>query len=185
MLHLLHDLLDSSALRAGKLDVKPVLQNPVEVLREAFDSFVLLARDKGIKLGWRVPEVLPPAEIDFNRLLEVFCNLLSNAIKYSQAQQTVELGARERGAELEVWTRDTGQGIREEELPRLFQPFAKLSSIPTAGEQSTGLGLSIAKEIVELHGGRFSVQSIVGEGSTFTVHLPLPRANGTGVSKTT
>jgi len=179
MLHLLRDLLDISALRAGKLEVNPVLQNPIDLLRQAFDSFVLQARKKGVDLCWSVPDTLPAAEFDFNRLLEVFSNLLSNAIKFSASGQSVEFGAREAGKQLEVWTRDTGQGIREEELPRLFEPFARLSSQPTGGEKSTGLGLSIAKEIVDLHQGRFSVESTVGAGTTFTVHIPLRHPNGT------
>ena len=176
MLALLTDLLDISALRAGKLEIKPVLQEPTEVLREAFDSFVLRAREKNIDLVWEVPKNLPPAAFDFNRILEVLSNLLSNALKFSFPGGVIRLGAREHAGLLEMSVRDAGQGICAAELPRMFEPFARLSSRPTGGEKSTGLGLSIIKEIVELHHGRISVSSVQGEGTTFVVHLPLGRA---------
>ena len=173
MLALLSDLLGVSALRAGKLEIRPVLQDPVDVLREAFNAPVLAARDKGITLGWEVPESLPPAEFDFNRILEVLSNLLSNAIKFCSQGDSVHLGAVERGSDLEVWVRDTGPGIHPDELPHLFEPFAKLSAKPTAGEKSTGLGLSIAKDIVDLHHGQIWAGSVFGEGTTFFIRVPL------------
>ena len=124
-------------------------------------------------MGRQVADALPLAEIDSRRLLEVFSNLLSNAIKYSAAGARVTFGAWADDGELRVSVKDTGQGMKAEEMPRLFQPFGRLSSKPTGGETSTGLGLSIAKEIVDLHGGRLAVESTLGQGTTFTVHLPL------------
>lgn len=76
-------------------------------------------------------------------------------------------------SDIEISVRDTGPGIRHEDLPLLFEPFVKLSNKPTAGEPSTGLGLSIVKEIVELHGGQITVESAPGQGTTFKVNLPL------------
>ena len=173
MLALLQDLLDVSALRSGKLEVKPSLQDPRDVLREAFDSFILPARQKGVKMVWEVPERLPPVEIDFNRILEVLSNLLSNGVKYCKTGESVHLAAETNDGTLALIVRDTGPGIQREELPRLFEPFAKLSSVPTAGEKSTGLGLSIVKEIVQLHGGQIRAESAPGRGSTFRIELPL------------
>ncbi|MEA2624972.1 MAG: two-component system, NtrC family, sensor kinase [Candidatus Binatota bacterium] len=173
MLALLSDLLGVSALRAGKLEIRPLLQDPVDVLREAFNAPVLAAREKGIRMHWEVPEALPPAEFDFNRILEVLSNLLSNAIKFCSQGQSVHLGAGENGSYLDIWVRDTGPGVAAHELPHLFEPFAKLSAQPTAGEKSTGLGLSIAKDIVDLHGGEIWADSVLGGGTTFSIRLPL------------
>jgi signal transduction histidine kinase len=173
MLALLSDLLGVSALRAGKLEIRPLLQDPVDVLREAFNAPVLAAREKGIRMHWEVPEALPPAEFDFNRILEVLSNLLSNAIKFCSQGQSVHLSARENGSYLDIGVRDTGPGIAAHEIAHLFEPFAKLSAKPTAGEKSTGLGLSIAKDIVDLHGGEIWADSVLGEGTTFSIRLPL------------
>jgi signal transduction histidine kinase len=179
MLHLLEDLLETSTIQTGQFQVKPVLQNPVEVLRQAFEGFMLPAHDKGVQLTWEVPENLPPTELDFNRVLEVLCNLISNGIKYCEPRQSVHLGAHAINGRLEISVRDTGPGIKSEEIPHQFKPYAKLSNKPTGGEKSTGLGLSIVREIVELHGGNVFVDSTPGSGTTFNVELPLHHPHAT------
>jgi signal transduction histidine kinase len=168
----LQDLLSASVAR-GKLTLKPVLQDPTKILREAFDECVLIARNKGIKLVWEVPATLPSAELDELRLTEMLSNLIANGIKFCFPGQSVFLAAAAFNSHLEISVRDDGPGIRKEELPHLFEPFTRLSNKPTAGEPSTGLGLSIVKQIVEEHGGYVSVESAVGQGTTFTLHLPL------------
>jgi signal transduction histidine kinase len=173
MLQLIEDLLCASATRTGKLELKPVLQDPAKVLRQAFDRFLLPARKKGVQLLWEVPPGLPPTELDSERLAEVLSNLISNGLKFCSPGQSVTLGARVVDSKLEIWVRDNGPGIQKAELPHLFDPFTKLSNRPTGGEPSTGLGLSIVKQIVELHGGHVSVQSVVGQGTMFTLQLPL------------
>jgi len=170
---LLQDILSASTTGNGKLTLRPVLQDSADILRQAFDRFVLMARKKGIQLIWEVPAQLPPAELDSLRMVEVLSNLLSNSIKFCSRGQSVYLAARAANGQLEIVVRDTGPGIGPEELPNLFEPFAQRSSKPTAGEPSTGLGLSIVKQIVELHGGRVSVESALGRGTAFTLHLPL------------
>src|SRR5207244_8024315 len=82
MLLLLQDLLSVSATRSGKLELKPVFQDPVKILRQAFDGFVLIARKKGVKLVWEVPANLPSAELDAERIAEVLSNLISNGLKF-------------------------------------------------------------------------------------------------------
>lgn len=173
MLLLIKDLLSASATRSGKLELTPVFQDSVKILRQAFDEFVLAARKKGIELVWDVPSRLPSAELDAPRIVEVLSNLISNGLKYCSHGQSVALAARIVNSDIEISVRDTGPGIRHEDLPHLFEPFVKLSNKPTAGEPSTGLGLSIVKEIVELHGGQITVESAPGQGTTFKVNLPL------------
>ena len=172
MLLLIKDLLSASATRSGKLELTPVFQDSVKILRQAFDEFVLPARKKGIELVWDVPSRLPSAELDAPRIVEVLSNLISNGLKYCSHGQSVALAARIVNSDIEISVHDTGPGIRHEDLPHLFEPFVKLSNKPTAGEPSTGLGLSIVKEIVELHGGQITVESAPGQGTTFKVNLP-------------
>ena len=100
-------------------------------------------------------------------------NVVSNAINYSESETEVEVGIKEGDENaLIIYVEDQGQGIPEDDLEDLFVPFAKISSEPTAGEKSTGLGLAIAKKIVEAHGGDIQVESEVGGGSTFFVSIP-------------
>jgi signal transduction histidine kinase len=105
------------------------------------------------------------------RIRQVLYNLLSNAIKFTAAAGEVALEARQVGQELQIAVRDTGTGIRSEDLPRLFREFEQLEAGDT--DAGTGLGLALSKRLVELHGGSIEVQSEWGRGSTFTVHLPL------------
>jgi two-component system, sensor histidine kinase and response regulator len=172
MLSLLSDLLDVSALRAGKMAFHPERQSVVPMLREAFDSVTLAARQKGIALNKEIHDDLPAVEFDRQHLLAVVSNLLSNAVKFCSAGARVTLGSRPSGDRVEIWVEDDGPGIRPDEMPRLFEPFARLSARPTGGEKSTGLGLSIAKEIVERHGGSISATSTPGQSTTFHIELP-------------
>jgi two-component system, sensor histidine kinase and response regulator len=173
MLALLSDLLDVSALRSGKMTFHPERQSLAPMLTDAFDSVALAARQKGITLSREISDDLPIAEFDRQRLLAVVSNLLSNAVKFCSAGARVTLAARASSERVTISIQDDGPGIRADELPRLFEPFARLSARPTGGEKSTGLGLSIAKEIVESHGGTISAESIPGTRTTFVVELPL------------
>jgi signal transduction histidine kinase len=110
---------------------------------------------------------------DQQRIRQVLNNLLSNAIKFSPMHTVVQLRVYATPAGIEFSVSDHGQGIRAEELSRLFGAFQRTSAKPTAGEHSTGLGLSICKKIVELHGGHIGVESEVGRGSRFFFVLPL------------
>ena len=100
-------------------------------------------------------------------------NLLTNAIKFSPAGTTVDVACRQTKQSLEISVADQGPGIPSEDIDKLFGTFQKLSVQPTAGEKSTGLGLSIVKQIVNAHGGEITVDSKVGKGSVFTVRIPV------------
>jgi two-component system, response regulator PhcR len=111
---------------------------------------------------------------DQERIRQVLNNLLSNAIKFSPAHTLVRLTVLPKPTGVEFSVIDQGQGIRVEEQSMLFGAFQRTSTKPAAGEHSTGLGLSICKKIVELHGGTIGVQSEVGRGSRFFFTLPIP-----------
>jgi len=120
--------------------------------------------------------IAPPHQFwncDRDRLREAVDNLVSNAIKYSPRGGQIELSMSVDGDTIAIAVRDEGAGLSREDISRLFGRFQRLSAKPTGGESSTGLGLSIVKRIVELHGGRIDSESPgPGRGSTFTIRLP-------------
>ena len=142
----------------------PLLQECVSVMR-------LPASEKQQALILEAPEDLPEIRADRAKLKQVFLNLLSNAVKYTPAGGKITLSAEADPEELRVRVRDTGRGIPPEAMQNLFQKFYRGPGSERMAE-GTGLGLSIAGKIVEAHGGRISVESEVGKGTTFTVHLP-------------
>jgi signal transduction histidine kinase len=103
---------------------------------------------------------------------QVLNNLVSNALKFSVADTTIVVTLRCGAAEVTIAVADEGQGIAADELGKLFKPYSRTSTNSTANEKSTGLGLAIARRIVEAHGGRIRVESELGRGSTFYVSLP-------------
>jgi signal transduction histidine kinase len=152
--------------KAEKVDLGPFLQEMEDLGR-------LMAEKKGIAFQ-SVRQLGGVSAWVFSRngIRRVLENLLSNAVKYSHAGTTILLQAEAGNGKLVFLVRDQGEGIRPEEISRLFREFGRTSTQPTAGEFSTGLGLSIARSIVEAHGGKIRVESKKGAGSTFLFELP-------------
>jgi len=175
MLRLINDLLDVAKIEAGKLELAPSYQNVSNIILECLRTQSLVALKKQITLVNKVPADLPPAWVDPERIRQVLGNLLSNAFKFSQEGATVTVSAVKNGDFVEVSVADTGVGIPPEDVAKMFEKFAQISSRPTNGEKGTGLGLAIVRKIVELHGGRVWVKSKVGEGSTFTFSVPTTK----------
>jgi signal transduction histidine kinase len=173
MMNLLNDLLDIATIESGKIDLQPTPVAMRPYLRETEHYHRLLAERKKIHLITEVADNIPVAVFDRERIRQVLNNLLSNAIKFSPMHTVVRLQVLPTPAGIEFSVIDEGQGIRSEELVKVFGAFQRTSTKPTAGEHSTGLGLSICKKIVELHGGRIGVESEVGRGSRFFFILPL------------
>ena len=111
--------------------------------------------------------------MDPNRIDQVINNLVTNAIKFSKPGSRIVLRAICLKEAVAISVTDQGQGIPHEEISKMFQYFSMTNVRPTAGEKSTGLGLAIAKRMVEAHGGKIGVESQPGQGSTFTFTLPL------------
>ena len=131
-----------------------------------------LAEKKNIALDATLAD-LPPFAFDANRIAQVIDNLLSNAIKFSPPGTRVHIALEAAGMCAEFSVRDEGPGLSSEDQGKLFGPFQKLASRPTGDEPSHGLGLAIAKKMVEAHCGRLGVESSPGQGSTFRFEIPM------------
>ncbi|WP_437732782.1 ATP-binding protein [Sorangium sp. So ce1335] len=163
------DLLDASQIEACKLDLRVEERDLRDLAQEAVDLYRPVSPEHPIDLA--LPETPVLVCCDATRIEQVLNNLLSNALKYSPAGGQVDVAVRADGDGAEIAVRDRGLGIDPAELPHLFEPFQRLKS--SAGSiPGTGLGLAVAKRIVEAHGGRIRVESRPGAGSVFRIELP-------------
>jgi signal transduction histidine kinase len=173
MLRMLEELLDVVKIESGKLQLNFEKVQLETLLKKNIGINALIGAKKEIKLVLNIPQALPEITIDPIKIEQVLNNLISNAIKYSPKQTTVTVNVLSTGQLLLISVQDEGLGIPANELQKVFAPFSKISVQGTAGEKSTGLGLSIVKRIVTGHQGRIWVESDVGKGSTFYFTLPL------------
>lgn len=169
MERLLQDLLDVSRAEAGALSIERAPVDVAALIDEAFGLSLPQAEDKSVTLVRRVSGDVGSIEGDRNRLLQVLGNLLGNAIKFVPAGGQVSIGAQHLYGQVRVWISDDGPGIPAEQLPRVFDRFWQANR---SGSRGAGLGLAIAKSIVDAHGGQIGVHSQLGEGSTFFCWLP-------------
>lgn len=167
------DLLDMSRIVSGKVqldvircDLRPIVESAMESLRPAAEA-------KGIDYKKSFPPMRVIISGDPNRIQQVIYNLISNAIKFTESGGAVEVAIKRVASHVELSVIDTGKGISEEFLPFVFDRFRQADSSTTRKFGGLGLGLSIVKHIVEMHGGTVRVESKEGAGSTFTVMLPL------------
>jgi two-component system, OmpR family, sensor kinase len=174
MLRLIDDLLDISRIEAGKLDLDIQPVDLPALLRRNVALNQLLAARKAISLTCAVDDSAPLLELDVVKIEQVLNNLLGNAVKFSPAGSQVQVRLELLDGHVILSIADQGPGMGQEDLEKLFRPFQRGSVRSTAGEKSTGLGLAIARRVVEGHGGRIWVESQPGAGSTFFVLLPMP-----------
>jgi signal transduction histidine kinase len=173
MLALIDDLLDLNKIKMGAIRLDCEMVDLEELARRVVAAFLPMASSKKIQLKIAVPMSVPRIKADPIRLEQVLNNLVSNALKFSPENGRVVVGLSPLHSKVALWVSDTGPGIQKEELGMLFSEYAPRRNRPTAGEKSTGLGLAIAKRLVEAHHGSISVETKPGIGTTFTVHLPI------------
>ena len=174
LLDLINNILDLAKMEAGKMDlvfeeiyVPAIINEILKIIKEN-------ASGHNIILETEFDPELKPIKADRRALKQIIFNLLSNAIKFSKQEGgIVTVSAKREGDMVRISVSDTGIGIKEEELPRLFRKFEQLDSGISRKYEGTGLGLAITKQLVELHGGKIMVESKYGKGSTFSFLLPI------------
>ncbi len=171
---LIDDLLDMSRIVTGKLrlEVRPTELAPV--VQAALDAIRPAAEARGVRLSAALSPDAGPVSGDPTRLQQVVWNLLANAVKFTPRDGWVEVRLERAGTQVQVEVRDSGQGVKAEMLPHLFERFFQADSTSTRTHGGLGLGLAIVRHLVELHGGTASAHSAgEGQGATFTVRLPV------------
>lgn len=172
MRQLIDDILDITKIDSGAIALHPEKVEVVPFIDEVCDFNRYLAQQKGMMLSVNLERAPQHAVFDPRRIRQVINNLLSNAIKFSSKGTTLSLEVVDRDGSFSCSVTDQGPGIDPKDLAHIFVPFGEYINKPTGGEQSTGLGLTICKKIVELHGGALEIDSVVGRGSTFSFVLP-------------
>ncbi len=174
MLNLVNALLDWTRLQTGRISFAPSKTKLTEIVRSATQMLMGSAIQKGINIEADVTEDIF-VHADKNLLMQVFGNLIGNAIKFTKAGDYIKVIARKQsdGKFVEVRVKDSGVGIRKEDLNKLFKVDEKFTNPGTAGEKGTGLGLSLVYEIVKKHGGEIRVESEYGKGTEFIFTLPV------------
>ncbi len=173
MLDLLNNLLDVSKIESGSMELQLQQGLITDIIQQSISENKLAADKKEISLEYSIADKLPKSSFDAMQIQQVLSNLISNAIKYSHKGTHVEINADLQHDSIVVTVKDQGQGIPIAEQANLFLPFSKTSVKSTNGEKSTGLGLTIAKKVIEAHGGSIWMTSTVGQGSSFCFSLPL------------
>jgi signal transduction histidine kinase len=173
---LVSDLRDLSLAQAGRLVLDRRVTDLAALIADAVAVVLPYAAEKGVEVQSRLSPGMPPLLIDRDRVLQVTHNLLDNAIRHTPAGGAVTIGLEAKSAEAVLWVSDTGPGIAEDEQERVFDRFYRPDASRARSSGGAGLGLAIVRSLVEAHGGRVGVTSMVGQGSTFTIALPLEGA---------
>lgn len=171
MAQIVQELLELSRIESGRAPLEKRVATVDEMMQPAVDRMRLQATRAGLSLNCTLDEGLPSINADVDRIQQVLMNLLHNAVKFTPPGGEIDVTARRNGNFLQLEIRDTGVGIPDSDLPRIFERFYKADRARSGG--GTGLGLSVARHIVEAHGGRIWAESQVGRGSTFYFTLPI------------
>ncbi|MFL5217763.1 MAG: sensor histidine kinase, partial [Microvirga sp.] len=172
---LVNDVLDLSKIEAGQLTLALDDYSVGQVVQTVLSGTESLAKAKGLALTARVQEGLPIGRGDERRLTQVLLNLVGNAIKFTD-KGSVEIAAGAADGFFDIAVRDTGPGIAPDDQKRIFEEFQQVDSSSTRQKGGTGLGLAISQRLVEMHGGTIAVESVLGEGSTFRIAVPVRAA---------
>lgn len=169
---LIDDILDFQKLDSGRMDFELRQEDIYLIINEVYQTMVHVAGQKSLEFGLSLEKDLPPVLCDRDKITQVLTNLVNNAIKFTDHGR-IDIMAKRGDNSVEVEVRDTGIGIRTEDLPKLFQRFSQLADGNDRRTGGSGLGLAISREIIEMHKGKLWVESKQGEGSSFFFILPI------------
>jgi hypothetical protein len=174
LMQLVKDILDLERLRAGKLKPNPQPSDLASLMHSAQELVEPMSQSAGITL------ICQPVALSFwvdpDQLMQVLTNLLSNAIKFSPRGSSIWLTAHRQEDSILLQVKDQGRGIPTEMLDKIFDPFQQVDASDSRQKGGTGLGLAICRNIIQNHGGQIWAESILGQGSVFSLRLPLHRS---------
>jgi two-component system phosphate regulon sensor histidine kinase PhoR len=171
---LVSELLELAKIESARVPLQIEPSDPCAIIQRAAERLALQAQRAGLSLDVECPPNATRVRADAVRLEQVLVNLLHNAIKFTPSEGSVWVGAEPLDGEARFYVRDTGVGIPEDDLPRVFERFYKTDQA-RSNKGGTGLGLAISKHIVEAHGGRIWAESVEGQGSTFSFTIPIAK----------
>lgn len=175
---IIEDILDISRIVTGKLRLDVQLVQPGKIVEAAIDSLLHAAESKSVRLQMLIDPLAGPVSGDPDRLQQIVWNLVSNAVKFTPKGGRIQVRLERVNSHIEIVVSDTGQGIAAEFLPHVFDRFRQADSSSSRQHGGLGLGLSIVKQLVEMHGGSLRAESAgIGQGATFTVALPVAVAH--------
>ena len=175
LLAVINDILDHSKAEAGRLEVSEEEVNVEETIAAALRVVAPRARSGGLEIATTIAPDLPLLRGDSRLLRQILLNLLSNSIKFTPSGGKVDVAAAEEDGGLAIQVRDTGIGMKAEDIPKAFEPFRQIDNRFIRKYQGTGLGLSLVKAMVEAHSGTIAVHSAPGAGTTVTIRFPASR----------
>lgn len=177
LLELINDVLDISKIEANELKLSVSEFGVKESIEKVLGMLVPLSEKKGLELRWDISDNVGRIVTDKRRFEQVLMNLMSNAVKFTE-KGSILLSCRREGDSYVISVKDTGIGMEKKELERIFEPFSQIDTGLSRKYEGTGLGLSISKKLLELMGGKIFVESEPGNGSTFTVVIPVEIRGG-------
>ena len=171
--HLINNVLDFSRMDSGTKEYNFEEADLVEVVRSSLEAYKFHVRDLGFEIESKMSDKLVMPKIDKDAISQVLLNLLSNAVKYSEDRKNIRVEVRKNSTSALISVTDHGMGIPKEQLKKIFDKFYRVPTPEVKETRGNGLGLTLAKHIIEAHGGSVDVESEVGKGSKFTIRIPL------------
>ena len=172
MQKLVNLLLDFSRIEAGRMEANLIPVDLVSVTEDLISNFRAAIEKAGMKLIFKAEKIAEPVYLDIDMWEKIILNLLSNAFKYTE-EGSIEVSITRNGDHVEVAVKDTGVGIPETEMDKIFERFHRVQNVKGRTQEGTGIGLAMVKELIKIHEGQISVQSTLNKGSVFTVQLPI------------
>ena len=167
------DLLSISSMEAGSISIERERTNSARLFEEVLAKVQPLMNQKAIDFDVQLPEKMEELQLDKDKIVAVLVNMLGNAVKYTPTKGRVSLRVKLDETQLQIAVEDTGVGIAADELPKVFDKFFRSSDPRIQQETGSGLGLSLAREVIRMHGGEIHVESQIDQGTTFLATLPL------------